>query len=178
MQAIEFWKAVIVDRSNFLESLIALLTSRNIRYSVIGGQGVNAYCEPLVSLDLDLVVSAGDTERLESLLKEQFSVDHFPHSLNVSQPGSDLRVQIQTDPRYFAFTETASVRSVLGLMLPVARLEDILQGKIWAVTDTTRRPTKRQKDLLDIARMLEAYPALRTQVPADILERVTAGGEV
>lgn len=43
MQALEFWKTVIVDRSNFLESLIAALASHQIRYSVIGGQGVNAY---------------------------------------------------------------------------------------------------------------------------------------
>lgn len=110
------------------------------------------------------------------MLKEQFNVERFPHSLNVSQQGSDLRVQIQTDPRYFAFTDAASVRSVLGLMLPVARLEDILQGKIWAVTDATRHPTERQKDLLDIARIVETYPALRTQVPADILERIASGG--
>lgn len=57
MQELAFWKAVIVDESNFLEAVIALLAENQIRYCVIGGQGVNAYVEPLVSLDLDLVVA-------------------------------------------------------------------------------------------------------------------------
>ena len=48
MQALAFWKAVAMDQSNFLESLIALLAEHKIRYCVIGGQGVNAYAEPLV----------------------------------------------------------------------------------------------------------------------------------
>jgi hypothetical protein len=61
---------------------------------------------------------------------------------------------------------------VLGLVLPVASLEDLLQGKIWAAQDPTRRASKRQKDLADIARLIEAYPALRERVPADLLARL------
>jgi hypothetical protein len=45
------------DQSNLLEKLISLLKERGIRYCVIGGQAVNAYVEPLVSLDLDLAVA-------------------------------------------------------------------------------------------------------------------------
>ena len=52
MQELAFWKAVIVDESNFLETFLALLAKNGIRYCVIGGQGVNAYVDPLVSLDL------------------------------------------------------------------------------------------------------------------------------
>jgi len=55
------------------------------------------------------------------------------------------------------------------LRLPVAAPEDVLQGKIWAVQDAERRPSKRQKDLADIARLLEAQPALRERVPAEVL---------
>jgi len=58
MQELAFWKAVIVDESNFLEEIVTLLSENQIRYCVIGGQGVNAYVEPLVSLDFDLVVAA------------------------------------------------------------------------------------------------------------------------
>jgi hypothetical protein len=42
MQATQFWKEVAMDRSNFLERFIALLSEHGIRYCVIGGQGVNA----------------------------------------------------------------------------------------------------------------------------------------
>jgi hypothetical protein len=172
MQALAFWKAVAHDQSNFLEHLIALLDDHKIRYCVIGGQGVNAYAEPLVSLDLDLVVAVDQLEETQRLLREKFRVERFPHSLNVSDSGSQLRVQIQTDPRYFAFPERSSVREVLGVRLPVASVQDILDGKVWAVLSDERRPSKRRKDLLDIERLLEAHPELRGQVPPEVLARL------
>ncbi len=169
MQALTFWKTVTVDRANFLESLIGLLAEHRVRYCVIGGQGVNAYVEPLVSLDLVLVVAVEDIGRAESLLAQHYRVERFPHSLNISTPGSKLRVQIQTDPLYFDYVERASVREVLGLDLPVAAVEDVLQGKVWAALEPARRPSK---DLLDIERLIEAYPELRSRVPAEILARL------
>lgn len=172
MQALVFWKTIIVDQSNFLDKLVALLNERKVRYCVIGGQAVNAYAEPLVSLDLDLIVGVDQIETVELLMKGVFKLERFPHSLNVSMAGSDLRVQIQTDPRYFDFVERATRREVLGLSLPVAAVEDVLKGKVWAAQDAERRASKRQKDLADIARLLEARPQLRTQVPEGILKQL------
>lgn len=172
MRAIDFWKAVAVDESNLLEAFLRRLAEHGIRYCLIGGQAVNAYVEPLVSLDLDVVVAADQQLDLEALLSSGFAVTRFPHSLNVSRAGSDLRIQIQSDPRYAPFVERASTREVLGLRLPVARIEDVLTGKIWAAQDPQRRASKRQKDLADIARIIESYPPLRSLVPADILERL------
>jgi hypothetical protein len=171
MQALDIWKSVIVDRSNFLPALIELLEGNGIRFCVIGGQGVNAYVTPLISLDLDLVVAVDQLPLAESLLRSQFEVEVFPHSLNVSDPGSKLRVQVQTDPRYFDFVDRASHRDVLDVALPVAQLADILQGKIWAAQDPARRASKRRKDLLDIERIIEAFPHLRELVPAPILDQ-------
>jgi hypothetical protein len=167
-----FWKVVLEDRVDFLDRLIALLTDHGIRYCVVGGQAVNAYAEPVVSLDLDVAVAADQLAQVEALLREAFVVERFPHRLNVSLPGSDLRAQIQTDHRYAPFVDRATVRELLGLRLPVAGLEDVLQGKLWAVMDETRRPSKRQKDLADIARLLESYPALRERIPAAVLSKL------
>src|SRR5947209_103400 len=164
MRATAFWKTVTADRSNFLDSLIALLDGHGIRYCVIGGQGVNAYVEPLVSLDLDLVIAVEQLPLMESLLRDRFEVERFPYSLNVAAGGSDLRVQVQMDPRYFPFVERASRRDVLGVDLPVAAIEDLLQGKVWAALDSTRGASERRKDLLDIERIVESYPALRAQL--------------
>lgn len=172
MDARAFWKAVTVDREEFLDRFLDVLRAGGFRYCLVGGQAVNAYAEPVVSLDLDVVVAADQLEALERALAQRFTVERFEHSLNVSASGSDLRVQIQTDPRYFAFLDHASPREVLGLTLPVARMEDVLQGKIWAALDPTRRPSKRQKDLADIARLLEVAPALRARVPAELLARL------
>jgi hypothetical protein len=172
MKALSFWKAVTLDKSNLLEEVFALLQEHNVRFCVIGGQAVNAYVEPLVSLDLDLVVAVDQIAQVDKLMREHFQVEAFPHSLNISSAGSNLRVQFQTDPRYGDFVERASVHEVLGLRLPVASIEDVLQGKIWAASHPERRSTKRRKDLLDIERLIEFYPALKTRVPDDILEQL------
>lgn len=165
-----------MDRSNLLERFIGLLSEQDLGYCVIGGQGINAYVEPVVTLDLDLVIATDDIERARALLQQEFEVKQFEHSLNITLPDSRLRVRIQTDPRYSAFVQRAEPREILGLILPVARIEDLMQGKIWAVQDPTRRGSKRLKDLADIARLLESRPELRSQVPADILQDVERAG--
>ncbi|MDL1944861.1 hypothetical protein FBQ99_21245 [Chloroflexi bacterium CFX2] len=172
MQALTFWKTVTMDHSNLLESLIELLKKHEVRFCVIGGQAVNAYAEPLVSLDLDLAVAVDQIDKVQALFEKYFVVKRFPHSLDVTIPDSDVRVQIQTDERYGLFIERASTRSVLGMELPVASVEDVLQGKIWAAMDSERRGSKRQKDLADIARLLENYPQFRSRVPEEISKRL------
>lgn len=172
MQALTFWKTVTMDHSNLLESLIELLKKHEVRFCVIGGQAVNAYAEPLVSLALDLAVAVDQIDKVQALFEKYFVVKRFPHSLDVTIPDSDVRVQIQTDERYGLFIERASTRSVLGMELPVASVEDVLQGKIWAAMDSERRGSKRQKDLADIARLLENYPQFRSRVPEEISKRL------
>jgi hypothetical protein len=172
MQALAYWKAVTMDKSNLVEQLVALLEEHQIRFCLIGGQAVNAYVEPLISLDLDLVIILEQLKQAETLSADKFAVRRFPHSLNLSLAGSDVRVQIQTDPRYFEFVERATIQEVLGLTLPVARVEDVLQGKIWAFQDPACGNSKRQKDLADISRLLEQYPHLRSRVPDEILMRL------
>lgn len=172
MRALQFWKAVVRDDVNLLDRLLDLFSRHQIRFCVIGGQAVNAYLEPLVSLDLDVVIAVDQLDGARSLLAAHFDIEEFPFSLNVSDTGSDLRVQIQTDPRYFAFVDRAEQRELLGVKVPVASLTDVLAGKVWAATDPLRRPSKQRKDLLDIERILEAAPDLRTQVPAALLARL------
>ncbi|NUQ85850.1 MAG: nucleotidyl transferase AbiEii/AbiGii toxin family protein [Anaerolineales bacterium] len=172
MQALTFWKTVTMDRSNLLEGLMEILRNHEIRFCVIDGQAVNAYAEPLVSLDLDLAVAMDQIDKVTALFEKRFDVKRFPHSLNVTIPDSDVRVQIQTDARYASFVERAEMHTVLGMELPVASVEDVLQGKVWAAMDSERRGSKRQKDLADIARILENYPQYRSQVPQEILKRL------
>jgi hypothetical protein len=161
-----------MDHTDMLGEVLAFLAANDVRFCAIGGVAVNAYAEPVVTLDLGLVLAAPDLLRVEPLLGEAFTVEHFPHSVNLAKAGSDLRVQLQTDPRYLAFVDRAVLATVLGVELPVARVEDVLQGKVWAALDPTRRASKRLKDLADIARILETRPALRASVPEEILARL------
>jgi hypothetical protein len=88
--------------------------------------------------------------------------------VNLSSSHSDLRIQIQTDERYQAFISRAQSKSVLGYDMRVATIEDVVQGKVWAYSDATRRRSKRQKDLADIVRLVEAYPHLASRLPEHI----------
>ena len=172
MQSLILWKIIANDYSNLFENLIGFLKEHDIRFCLIGGQAVNVYAEPLISRELNLVIAVDQIDKVEALFEKHFILKRFPHSLNVTFPDSDVRVQIQTDKRYGSFLERATLRSVLGMTLPVANVEDVLQGKIWAALDSERRGSKRQKDLADIARLLENYPQYRSLVPKEILERL------
>lgn len=172
MRALEFWKAITVDDADLLGRLLNELDVMGVPYCVIGGQAVNAYVDPVVSLDLDIVIAAEGQAEAVGRLSKVFQVQSFAHSVNITDPESDLRVQVQTDPRYAAFVSRAAPRMVLGLELPVATVEDALQGKVWAVLDPERRASKRQKDLADIARLIEAYPDLAPRVPEEVREKL------
>lgn len=169
----EFFDAVTQGSSGTLAALLDALRQTGAAHCVIGGLAVNAYAEPVVSLDLDLVIVAARLEAVaEALGASGFRIERFAHSVNLSAPGSDLRIQLQTDPRYQAFIPRAEEREVLGHRLRVAAIEDVLQGKLWAYQDTSRRPSKRQKDLADIARLVEIHPELAATVSAEVRERI------
>lgn len=172
MRAQAFWRAVTMDHAGLMDEMLGRLADQRVDYCVIGGQAVNAYVEPLVSLDLDLVVATRAVDALLASLPAHVTIERFPHSINLSDPDSDLRMQLQLDPRYAEFLPRASERLVLGRTMRVAAVEDVLSGKIWAASDPTRRASKRQKDLADIARLIERHPDLRLRVPQAILDRL------
>ena len=58
-----------MDQTNLLEELVELLAEHKIRYCATGGLYVNAYVDPLISLDLDVVVTAGELELMEALMR-------------------------------------------------------------------------------------------------------------
>ena len=166
----DFMNAVANGKSDIVQILLDVLAELDVAYCVIGGLGVNAYVEPVVSLDLDVVIATDDIEKVCDAVEKEFSVERFSHSINLTSSQSDLRIQLQTDPRYQGFIRNASVREVLGYQMRVATLENVLQGKIWAYSDEQRRMSKRQKDLADILRLVEAYPVLEEKLPASVRE--------
>ena len=143
----------------------------NADYCVIGGLAVNAYAEPVVSLDLDIIIATKDIESVCEEASKHFKIQLFTHSINLSSSESDLRIQLQTDSRYQDFIPRAKIHNVLGYEMKVADVEDVLQGKIWAYSDTERRMSKRQKDLADIIRLIESFPDLSDQVPDSIRKK-------
>ncbi len=164
----EFLRSVSNGHEDVIQIFLDALNAAHVAYCVIGGLAVNAYVEPVVSLDLDIVIATDDVVAACRAVDKYFKIEQFPHSVNLKSSRSDLRIQIQTDPRYQTFIPSAETRSVLGYEMKVAAIEDVLKGKVWAYSDEARRKSKRQKDLADIIRMTEEYPDLTAQLPASI----------
>jgi hypothetical protein len=171
MTASEVFESVTGGSSDF--ALLVSILRRHEPWCLIGGLAVNCYVEPVFTLDADVVVVSGQLESIKNdLAGAGFSLQEFPHSLNATMPGSQLRIQLSLDPRYQEFLKDTNEQEVLGEQVPVASLVDIARGKIWAWSDEARRPTKRKKDELDLMRLVEAYPELREMMPREISEQV------
>ena len=167
-----FLNSVSNGKKDIIQEIMDLLNDNRIEYCVIGGLAVNAYVEPVVSLDLDIVVIIDGLDRLIESTRDKFKIEKFPHSINLGSKDSDIRIQIQTDERYQDFIKRASNRDVMGYQMNVASLEDVVTGKVWAYSDEQRRSSKRQKDLADIMRIIESFPKLKSKLPEPIIERI------
>jgi hypothetical protein len=169
----KFLNSLAKGKADILQQLLGILTETRSDYCLIGGLAVNAYVEPVVSLDVDIVVAADNVVTVANAAGVQrMKVEAFPHSVNISGSESDLRIQVQTDPRYQAFIAGAAAKEILGYTMKVASLDDVLQGKVWAFMDDTRRRSKRQKDLADISRIIETYPELTTKIPQKVKDQL------
>jgi hypothetical protein len=114
-----FLNRVTNGQTDAIALLLSLLEQTGAKYCVIGGLAVNAYAEPVVSLDLDIVIVTIKVQALcEAASSKGVKIERFEHSINLSVPGSDLRIQIQTDARYQEFIPRAVPRDVLGYTWP------------------------------------------------------------
>ena len=172
MTATEVFESVTNGGSSDFALVVRILDEHG-PWCLIGGLAVNCYVEPVFTLDADIVVVAAELETIQKrLIAAGFSLEAFPHSLNATMPGSELRIQFSLDPRYQEFVTDTEEREVLGERVLVASLSKIVRGKACAWSDQKRRPTKRKKDELDLMRLLEAYPQLRGMMPPEINEQV------
>lgn len=169
----EFIKAIAHGEADIIQALLDILKQTDSLYCLVGGLAVNAYVEPVVSLDLDVVIATQHVALIcDKALAQGFKVERFTHSINLSSAKSELRIQLQTDARYQEFISRATKKNILGYDMQVAHIEDVVSGKVWAYQDETRRKSKRQKDLADIIRLVEEYPAIIEKLPDSIQKLV------
>ena len=145
-------------------------------YCLIGGLAVNCYVEPVYTLDADIVAAASNLDGLSARLEESgYKIDRQPHSLNATLPESELRIRFTTDARCQDVLPRAVEAEVLGTRVKIACLADIVRGKLWAYSDPKRRLSKRKKDELDLIRLAEAYPKLKSTYPLEIVKQLDQG---
>ena len=79
-----------------------------------------------------------------------------------------MSLQLSTEDFYRDFPARSLAADIHGMLLRVAALDDTLAGKIKDWRTPERRPSESIKDLADIARLVEAHPALGAKLPADV----------
>lgn len=156
-----------------VSTLVQSLEELQIPWCMVGGLAVNHWAhEPMATADVDLVIAAERIEDAVAALKVAgFSEERFDWSINMKGQ-SKVSIQISTEDFYKEFPARSVPADVHGILMRVAGLEDTLKGKIAAYSDAARRPTKRQKDLTDISRLIEAHPHLASHLPPSISERL------
>ncbi len=164
----EFFEKTTHTKSGFIDDFFSLLKEKQIDYCVIGGLAVNAYTEPVVTLDLDIVIAVRKTKELVDDLRKRYKVKEFPRSINIYTEKSDLRIQIQTTPKLQKCLDHASEKEVLGYKLRVASIEDVFKSKIASAVEPERRQSKRVKDYADLLRLMEVKPDLKELLPDEL----------
>ena len=168
----EIFESVTGSGSTDFATVVRILNQHR-GWCLIGGLAVNCYVEPVYTLDADIVGISSDLPEIKNELERaEFLVEEFPHSLNATMAGSDLRIQFTTDPRYQDFLNDTTLYEVLNQKVPVASLANVVRGKIWAWSDDSRRLSKRKKDELDLIRIAEKYPELRGVMPPQITQQM------
>jgi len=163
--------AALTGHGSDLKLALEALRATGQPFCLIGGLAVNHYVEPVVTLDADFAIVAA-TGLVEALRARGFEVQEHSGSINAQLSGSRLRVQITMNSRCAAFPARAVPGKVLGFDVPVAGLEDLVQGKLWAATDAARRGSKRAKDEADLVRLCESHPRVIALIPRGLIPEV------
>jgi len=82
------------------------------------------------------------------------------------------RLCFPLNSRYADFPERAIAGTVFGLQMPVAKLDDLVQAKLWAFQDLARRASKRAKDRADLIRLCETYAEVVALIPVGLIPEV------
>ena len=169
----QFYDWQTVGGGDDVSLLVATLEHREIAWCMIGGLAVNHWAkEPMATADVDVVIAAGRVEEsVKALRAAGFTAKKFKWSVNL-KGRSQVSVQISTEEVYRDFPGRSVPADIHGILMRVASLPDTLHGKILAWQDTERRASKRQKDLLDIMRLVEAHPKLRKLLPSDLVKKM------
>ncbi len=156
--------------------LVDTLERAEIPWCMTGDLAVNHWAaEAMATADVDVVIATDRVEEAVTALEETgFRSKRFEWSINLTGQ-SAVSVQISTEAVYAGFPERSQPADVHGILMRVASLQDTLQGKLLAWQDKSRRPSKRQKDLMDITRLVEAHPELMAQLPAEVAGRIGEG---
>ncbi|MFM8804104.1 MAG: nucleotidyl transferase AbiEii/AbiGii toxin family protein [Planctomycetia bacterium] len=153
--------------------MVDALERAELHWCAIGGIAVNHWAaEPMVTRDVDFVVAVDEIERAVTALESVgFTAERHAWSVNF-RGRSQVSLQLSTEDFYRDFPARSMAADIHGMLIRVAAIDDTLAGKIKAWRTPERRPSKSIKDLADIARLVEAHPALGAKLPEDVARAI------
>ncbi len=156
-----------------VSTLVRSLEELQIPWRMIGGLAAGHWAhEPMATADVDPVIAAGGIEDAVTSLKAAgFSEERFDRSIGMKGQ-SRVSIRISTEDLYGELPSRSAPAVVHGILMRVAGLGNALKGKIAAYSDPARRPGKRQKDLTDLSRLIEAHPQPASPLPQSIIDRL------
>lgn len=173
MMAKQFYDWQTSGGADDVMRLVDCLERADVPWCAINGVAVNHWAaEPMVTQDVDFVVTASAIEPVVALLEEAgFTSERFEWSINF-KGHSKVLLQLTTEEDYRDFPSRSVPADVHGILMRVASLEDTLKGKIRDWSDSTQRQSKRIKDLADIARLLESHPQLWDRLTDELRQQL------
>lgn len=152
MTALQIFDLGVPGAERDFPNLIQFLAALGLRWCFVGDVAVNAYCEPVYTQDVEIVIQdlqAGMT---------------FPNSV--------LRIQLVTDPRCYDFPASAVRLDVYGIPCLVAALPALFQSLLWTVNDPTGRASTRLKGEMNLLRIVDRFPAYSELLPPALRARL------
>ncbi|UCC38596.1 MAG: hypothetical protein JSV96_12275, partial [Candidatus Aminicenantes bacterium] len=81
--------ALAKGEEDILQIFLDILKKTETSFCVVGGLAVNAYVEPVVSLDLDVVIDIKDIDKVNNEAAEKgLKIEKFEHSVNLTSSKS------------------------------------------------------------------------------------------
>jgi len=148
-----------------LALLARIFEEAGVPYAIIGGVALQIHqAEPRTTLDIDVAV-AGSAE-LPRARREAAGfrlTGRSAHSEDWTAPAG-IPVRFTDDPALAGAVTRAEAVALDDVRLRVIDRLDLLHEKLRAASDPARRRSKRLQDLADAQGLLEAAPALASQL--------------
>jgi hypothetical protein len=147
--------------------LAQILSEESVAYAIIGGLALQVHhAEPRTTLDIDIAVTGRDRIPRAALIKSGFQeTGSFQHSENWKGPDGTV-VQFTSDPALAGAIARADEIPLQDRKLRVITAADLLHEKLRAGADSARRRSKRLQDLVDAQALIDAKPALASELTA------------
>ncbi len=160
--------AVVTSKDGAFRELFRILEASGLEYVLIGGVAVQLWHrEPRTTLDIDVAVKSYESVSRATLEAAGFwMLARHAHSESWTGPG-ETPVQFSDNPAFAFLIESAARKSFEGGQVRIASPSALVEEKLRAESDPSRRESKRFQDLTDAKSLAEEHPEVEEQLTTE-----------